>query len=288
MLRYYTYYSVGGYKDLYLGSSEDTAEATYYLPLLPFLADSAESSSDARKEYESLKSLPRIIQLSDKDKCHFPSKASCLISHAAYKLIYRHVEGDTYALALRDIACEAKDEMGRSIPFLIVFTGDSKEDMHKLDILAAHIASYLEESEQRITSFIGYDQGKNGLCFKLAEFNSWIEQILNENESSRIVTTDDVIRVEGAKDKVALLILPSGLNLDYAKIEQNIFSNQIVSTEMNKLIGKSDTERLIKQLEEVSEELKRAKEQNALMKKVSIVAGISGFVLGAICSCSGK
>lgn len=35
MLRYYSYYSVGGYKDFYLGSNADQFEASYYLSLLP-------------------------------------------------------------------------------------------------------------------------------------------------------------------------------------------------------------------------------------------------------------
>ena len=35
MLRYYSYYSVGGYKDFYLGSNADQFDASYYLSLLP-------------------------------------------------------------------------------------------------------------------------------------------------------------------------------------------------------------------------------------------------------------
>ena len=31
MLRYYSYYSVGGYKDFFLGDSDNKAENTYYI-----------------------------------------------------------------------------------------------------------------------------------------------------------------------------------------------------------------------------------------------------------------
>ena len=50
MLRYYSYYSVGGYKDFILGTSEDKQEATYYLPLLPVLEERAKTDEDAAKQ----------------------------------------------------------------------------------------------------------------------------------------------------------------------------------------------------------------------------------------------
>ena len=34
MIRYYTYYSCGGYKDLFIGSDVDQADASYFIPLL--------------------------------------------------------------------------------------------------------------------------------------------------------------------------------------------------------------------------------------------------------------
>lgn len=34
MIRYYTYYSCGGYKDLYIGADTDLVDARYFVPLL--------------------------------------------------------------------------------------------------------------------------------------------------------------------------------------------------------------------------------------------------------------
>lgn len=289
MLRYYTYYSIGGYKDLFLGTSEDFVESTYYLPLLPVLKESANTDAKAQEEYESLKSLPKVLQLSDKESYHLPSSASPLFSHAGYKILYRHIEGPVHALALRDISCGAKDEMGRSVPFLVVITADSADDVRRLDVIASYIASYLHEAEHCVASFIGYDKDKNGLRFKLAEFNAWIGQILAESASTKIATYDGVIRVHGEKGKVALLILPSGISLTYAKSEQNIKSNEIIAVDMNNVICKADTEKLIDQLEKTAEDLKLAKASNARMKKVMVAAGIGGFLFGAtVASCSGK
>lgn len=289
MLRYYTYYSIGGYKDLYLGSSSDKAESTYYLPLLSVLEEKTERDTDAKKEFETFMSLPPIYQLSDKNHYNLPSSASSLFSHAGYKMLYQHVEGSIYALAIRDIACGTKDELGRTIPFLFVITADTSEDVRKLDILATFIASYLYESEKQIASFIGYDKEKNGLRFKLREFNAWLDAIFSENKSCAIVTTEGVICINGEVGKVALLTLPSGIRISYAKEEQNIKSTNIIAIAMDKIISKAETERIISQLEQATEELKREKAANVLLKKILVAAGIGGFIFGAaLFSCSGK
>lgn len=282
MLRYYTYYSIGGYKDLYLGSSADNVESTYYLPLLPVIEEKAKTDVTAKAEYEALKDLPAIYQLSDKNNYNLPSQASSLFSHAGYKIIYQHVEGNIHALALRDITCGAKDEMGRTVPFLLVITGDTTEDVRKMDILTTFIASYLIESEQQIASFIGYDKEKNGLRFKLKDFNLWIDTILSENKSCAIVTTESVIRVNGGAEKVAFLALPKGISLSCAITEQNINTRDIKAIDMDKLISKADTEKIISQLEQTMENLKRSESANALLKKLMYAVGIVSFILGAI------
>ena len=136
MLRYYSYYSVGGYKDFILGTNEEKQEATYYLPLLPVLEERAKTDANAAKQVQQLKELPQIHQLSADETYSLPKSARKLFSHAGYKLIYRHLEGDYYALALRNISGKAKDEHGRVIPFMFVILGDSKNDLNALDVLA--------------------------------------------------------------------------------------------------------------------------------------------------------
>lgn len=287
MLRYYSYYSIGGYKDLYLGSDEDKAEETYYLPLLSVMEEESKTDENVRRQFDELNELPRIYQLSDKNNYGLPSGAASLFSHAGYKVLYKHVQGSTHALAVRDITCGSKDEMGRSIPFLLVMTGDTSDDIRKLDIIATYITSNLKSSEETISSFLGYDRDKNGLRFKLAEFNDWIYRIVQETNSNKVVSQSGVIRVKGSSGKVALLVLPSGISKQTANEEQNLIGYDIKSVNMNDIICKSDTERLIRQLEETTEELKRVKAYCAMMKKIALGAGIVGFLMGLILrSCS--
>ena len=287
MLRYYSYYSIGGYKDLYLGSDEDNTEETFYLPLLSVLEKESKTDENARRQFDKLNELPRIYQLSDKNNYGLPSGAASLFSHAGYKVLYKHIQGGTHALAIRDITCGSKDEMGRSIPFLMVMTGDTPDDVRKLDIITTYITSYHKSSEEIISSFIGYDKDKNGLRFKLAEFNNWIDRIVRETNSNKVVSLKGVIRVTGTSGKVALLVLPSGISDQTAIEEQNLMGYNIKSVNMNDIICKSDTERLISQLEEATEELNRVKASYAKMKKVAAGAGIVGFFMGLVLrSCS--
>ena len=288
MLRYYSYYSIGGYKDLYLGSDDDKSEETFYLPLLTVLEEEAKTDENARRQFDELNKLPKIYQLSDKNNYGLPSGAASLFSHAGYKVLYKHVQGKTHALAIRDITCAAKDEMGRSIPFLMVITGDTPNDVRKLDIITTYITSYLKSFEETISSFLGYDRDKNGLRFKLKEFNNWIDRIVQESHSNKVVSLSGVIRVNGSPGKVALLILPPGINKQAAIDEQNLIEYDIISANMNDIICKSDTERLINQLEETTEELNRVKASYAMMKKTAIGAGIIGFIMGLVLRSCGK
>ena len=148
MLRYYSYYSVGGYKDLLLGDSNSHDEATYYLPMLPVLEERGKTDAESRQRAEELQKLPAIKQLTIDNSYDLPSSARYLFSHAGYKLLYRHLEGDKYAIALRDIYPTAKDETGRPIPFLIVIMGDSPADLRTLDTLAAYMANNIATTER--------------------------------------------------------------------------------------------------------------------------------------------
>lgn len=287
MLKYYSYYSVGGYKDLYLGSSEDKVESTYYLPLLALMEDN--TIQEDTNKVESLKSLPKIKLINNSESHGLPNEAKRLFSHAGYKILYKNISAKTYALAIRDIPSSGKDESGRSIPFLLVIIGTTQEDIRILNILATFFASYLSETEKKISSCLGYDQEVNGLRFDISQFNKWIDGIISGNNSNRIVTEKGVLNIEGKPGKTAFILLPSGIDLEYALKEQNL-SNAINSyTNMKELIQKNDTERLVSLLEETIIQLKEEQGKTARLKKYIVAAGIGGLIAGAaMSSCAGK
>lgn len=289
MLSYYSYYSIGGYKDLLLGNSSNKEEATYYLPLLPVLEERAKNDAETAKLVVELKSLPAIKQLSEGNSYGLPNSAKVLFSHAGYKLIYKHLEGDKYALALRDIPNKTKDESGRSIPFLFVIVGDANADVRTLDILATYMASNIKSVESQIGEFIYLDIDKNGLRFDIARFNDWILKIVTKNKSTTIATTNGGVEVHAYRNRVAMLLLPDSIPLQKAIVEQKITSEDIVASKISEIISKDDPDKLVEQITRISKELNEEKHKNSKMKKGIFLSGLLGFILGAfVVGCSNK
>ena len=87
MLKYYSYYNVGGYKDMFLGDSTQSTEYSYYIPLLPIWKKRAESGdSSLTEKIESLEKLPKINILTKETSYGLPSAAKTLISHGGYRI----------------------------------------------------------------------------------------------------------------------------------------------------------------------------------------------------------
>lgn len=290
MLRYYSYYSVGGYKDFILGTSEDKHEATYYLPLLPVLEERAKTDANITKQVAQLKDLPQIHQLSAYDTYDLPESARKLFSHAGYKLIYKYLEGDYYALALRNISSvKAKDEHGRVIPFMFVILGDCKNDLNVLDVLATYFACNIKAVENVLSKFLFMDIDTNGLKFELNKFNLWVKDIAANNPSNILPTMKGGLSIHAKNNNVALLVLPEGISEQKAITEQSLKSMELTSVKEIEILSKEEPERLIKQILSITEELKEERKKNAAIKKGMIAAGAAGLLVGAlIASCCHK
>lgn len=288
MLRYYSYYSVGGYKDFSLGNSESKEEATFYFPLLPVLEERAKNDAEAAKKVADLKRLPQICQLSADSTYGLPNSARVLFSHAGYKIIYKHLGCDKYAIALRDISQKSKDETGRTIPFLFVIVGDST-DIKTLDILATYMASNVKQVEKILSQILYMDMDKNGLRFELAKFNDWIKETVKHCSSTTIPTISGGQKIHATLNKVALIMLPSGISIAKAIFEQRLEGNEIVSVPQSEIISKEDPDKLVDLLLHVSKQLQDERKRNEMMKKGLLAAGIGGFLIGSIiASCCHK
>lgn len=283
MLRYYTYYSVGGYKDLILGTSESKQDATYYLPLLPVLEERAkEKNVDAEMEFERLNALPKIQQLSADKTYNLPVSARTLFSHGGYKLLYKHLEDDYYALALRDITNDSKDEYGRVIPFMFVIVGDTKEDAITLNRLATYFASNIKSVESFLMEVLYMDIDANGLKFELAKFSAWIKTVCANNPTAILPTINGQLPIYAKANRVALLIIPKGLSEQKAISEQNLGNMEITSIREPEIISKENPERLVEQILSLAEELKDERKKNVALKKVLIATSVAGLLTGAL------
>lgn len=274
MLRYYTYYSIGGYKDLYLGSSKESYDATWYFPLLPLMEDEAKGYPDKESEVEALKSLPAIYQLSSSNYYDLPKSTRVMFSHAGYKILFREVKEGGYALAIRNITSIQKDDIGRSTPFLIVITGETSEDREVLSYLAAYMTSHIEVAEAYLANVITLDMEKNGYKFALKQFNEWINEIIRNYPDTFVMTSAGKVSVSL---RLPFVVLPDGVTREIFKKEQSIEGNLFVSVDISNIVSNAAPAQL-KDMELVVKENERPKYSNA--KPLRSIAGLILYWIG--------
>lgn len=286
MLRYYSYYSVGGYKDFYLGSNADQFEASYYLSLLPVWEKRAQEKDDSelQKKVDWLKKLPSIKVMDEKQSYGMPKAGNTLFSHGGYKLIYEHLEGDTYALAVRDIPSSSKDESGRETPFLFIITSDNQEDTKKLNVLAAYAATNMATFSNMISSTLGYDVEKNGLRFDVATLNIWIDKVTKTQTATEVSTIEKELNISARKGAVSLLLIPDGVPSQTAINEQGLIGRSVVTVHTSDILPLDNPQKLIfilrkhyaKQLQDSEKAM-----SDKRLKELAIAAG-GGALFGLI------
>lgn len=282
MLKYYSYYSVGGYKEFFLGDFENNAEYTYYFPLMSILEDESKNTESVVERVEKLKSLPKIEQLSENNTFGLSKLAQTLFTEDGYKLIYRHLEGEISALAIRDVSNNATDDMGKPIPFLFVITGEGRKDVQNLDLLAAYMANNLTKAQASIAGFIGMNNELNGLEFSLSQCNAWVNDILKEQQTKNVITTEGTVAVRGTEGAVSLLVLPNNWTEQEAVAEQELNGKKVVSVALKDLISKDDPEKLLEQMELMSDKITAGKKKLRRWKIFVIVAAVAALVLGIV------
>ena len=286
MLRYYSYYSVGGYKDFFLGSNADLFEASYYLPLLPVWEKRAQEKADLalQKKVDELKKQPSIKVMDEKQSFGMPKAGNALFSHGGYKLIYRHLEGDIFALAVRDIPSSSKDESGREIPFLFIITSDNPEDTHKLNMLAAYAATNMTTFSNVISSMLGYDVEKNGLRFDIAALNIWIDKVTKTHKSEEIPTMEKELDISARKGAVSLLLIPDGVPSQTAISEQGLTGNNIMLVHTSDVLPLDNPQKLISILRNHYEKQFQDREKAMSEKRLKelLIAASGGAILGAM------
>ena len=236
MLKYYSYYNVGGYKDMFLGDSTMTAESTFFLPLLPvWKKKTAAGDLCMAEKIESLEKLPKINILTIERKYGLPDTALTLVSHAGYKVYLSMLSTGESIFAIRDINSNSKDESGRSIPFLLLVVGTTDADRVVLEKLAVYSVSHVDEISKKIADLFNYNATVNGLEFSLHTLNELIKDISAKGSNTFMTLTKDIV-VDLKKDEVALFAIPEGLNRAIAIKEQNLKGKNVNFVMMSEVI----------------------------------------------------
>lgn len=289
MLSYYSYYSVGGYKDMFLGNAGMQEKDVFFLPLLAVWKKRAESNQDdaLREKVQRLSALPSIKLLSQSESYGLPAEADRVFSHGGYKVMYVAYRSGETLLAIRDIEGEEKDEAGRAIPFLIVLTGTTPDDRRTLGRLAAYMASNLTTTERKLSSLFEYDSEKNGLCFHLEMLNDWVRKAA-ASSSAVIQTLHGECEIDPGQDNAAWIVVPDGLNLKLAVEEQSLQAMKVTGVSLEEVFPQDDSKRMLALVRSMLTN-RRGKNTKKWIPWGGFAVGfIVGFIAGFVCGNQAK
>lgn len=216
MIRLYAYYSCGGYKDMYLGSSDTAASPSYFLPLLPVMKKRGRTDEVEKIKYQE--SLQHVCIVTSSESYGFPADAANMFSHGAYKAVYRTLQDGRSCLSMHDIPSNETDEEGRDIPFTLMFVADGEEDSAKLDCMAAALLKDTAAWQQLFTSLFAYDPTVNGIKFDLPKIMARINDTKQESNCYIDMTQSK---------NVAYLMLNENNGVKIALKEQNLKREEV-------------------------------------------------------------
>ena len=218
MIRIYSYYNHGGFKDMYLGTFDEDVDVKYFIPLYKVYEQRlAENPNDKKSEDKITlwSSLVHIKELNEKSSEAYPQDASIVISHSGYKIILKQLQNGTTLLAVRDIPGHA-DEFNRPSPFAVMLIGDGKQDYTQLCILADYLKNKenLSLFETFCSGVFEHDIKVNALQFHFREFVSEVKDIISKHEIKEEKFIND--------RKVKLIVVPETLKAIDAIREQGL------------------------------------------------------------------
>lgn len=243
MIRYYTYYSCGGYKDIYIGSNQDSSEASYFIPLLNVWKKS--NKPENADKIARAESVQHVELISKSNSAGFPSECNLMFSHGGYKAILRTLRDGRQCLSIRDIANGAKDEEGRDIPFNFLFLADGLDSIDQLDALAISYLTKSNEIDELISSAISYDPVINGVRFDLEKLNQLLikQQGLSKKLSHKAGVVD-YLKI-GSRNQYKLSFTEQALEADNVNSlwdDNGLFYGNIAyAAESPKLVDEEDS-----------------------------------------------
>ena len=283
MLRYYSYYNVGGYKDMFLGDSSMNAKETYYLPLLAIWKKKAASGDkDAEAKISSIDSLAKIQLLSSQKSFGLPQEAETMFSHGGYKVVYTVGTNGESVFAIRDIESDSKDESGRTIPFLLIIVGTTEQDAKILEKVAAYASSRLESFSRELSRLFYYNAEINGVVFKLSSINSIVKNI-SEEGNNNLFTIEGVHTIESRRGVVSLLVLPEGISKEMAITELNLKGKTVKTVSISHILPLDNQKKLVatlRGLKDVKNSIYTDKRVHYLVGGAIVLGFIVGYFLG--------
>lgn len=222
MVRYLAYYSIGGYKDILVGSTSQSGDEDgllYYSAFLqPWLEGKMEFDDEhSLRQLNALKDKPQMEVLTPQSSYKMKSMSKTLVAHAGYQLVCCSLGRGEYSVALRDLQGSAKDEFGRPIPFMLQLICENPADA---DGIANYIRSDIWEVRKLFGGLFSYNPHLNCICFDLLTINSFVQKMLSDKSNSA-----DANCASGKT--LHQIMLSEGITLAYALAELGLTESDL-------------------------------------------------------------
>lgn len=247
MLRYYAYYSEGGYKEMYIGNSDMTEEDSFFLQLLPVWKERGEKEGNEvlLAKVKKLSALPSIKTLSGNDYLGFPADALVTFSHGGYKVLLKKGMTGEGILTIRDIEHKVGESSENVPPFSICVIGENDEDKNRLNRLFSYIVMNLDNTNGTLSTMFGHDFEKNGLVFHLRKFNEWIRQVTNVSDG-KVYANGKGFLIDVARHNY--VYRPNGVSREIALKEQSLRGMSTITFGIDGKLRDSHTDTIVKLL----------------------------------------
>lgn len=169
MIRYYTYYNCGGYKDIYIGADTDSEDAHYFIPLLPVWLKNNKPGDKVK--IERAQSVAHVGLISQTDRYGFPKECIRFFSHGGYKALFRMLSTGEMCLGIREIVAKNTSLGDQSYPFNMLLIADTPESIQKLGAFAYQYLKDANNIEDSFCKVISYDPVVNGIKFDTHSLN---------------------------------------------------------------------------------------------------------------------
>lgn len=212
MIKYFTYYSFGGYKDMFIGSDKTEADYTYYSPFFnqweQGLLD-IKNNPRLLEQMEQLKELEKITIVTKSNADIMPNGANVFVTHSGFKLACCDLGNGQYTIAIKDLSGDMKDECGRVIPFMLQIIGDN---LIEISCIVNHIRTNMDDFEDKMSKLFCYNPVLNCLQCNVGMLNMEIKKILSNKLSQQDYEGEDKFRIKQ-------IVVSEGIELQYVMKE---------------------------------------------------------------------
>lgn len=207
MIRYYAYYSFGGYKDMLLGNSDmkDVREV-FYSPFYEQWRKNGTSGSIIETMSEQMNKLDQkqhITILTKENSSLIPSDALTFVTHSGFELACCRLRAGQTTVVIKNLRGEMRDEYDRDIPFMLQFIGDDENQMF---LLCKFIRQHWQDTVGLLSGLFAYNVELNALQFNLGELNDWVAEVL-----ANPIPIDDVLDF----CLLPFIVISDGVTIDY-------------------------------------------------------------------------